>query len=151
VGKPKVTEVVTCDWADCRKQIVLLGLRFGQRFLLKRGVARRPALRTADPFWQSRYYDFNVWSKKKFVEKLRDIHRNPVQRGFSGADRGLGVEQFPSLRDGGDGYGGKWALCRNLNNSSIIWGFSRSGFFSTLGRMSESAWTKILGWPGYRV
>jgi len=29
--------------------------------------------------------------------------------------------------------------------------FSRRGFFSTLGRMSESEWTKILRWPGYRV
>jgi hypothetical protein len=26
------------------------------------------------------YYDFNVWSEKKFVEKLRYIHRNPVKR-----------------------------------------------------------------------
>src|ERR687888_43823 len=37
---------------------------------LKQGVARRPALRAADPFWQARYYDFNVWSESKFVEKL---------------------------------------------------------------------------------
>src|SRR5437899_3569373 len=28
---------------------------------LKRGVARRLALRAADSFWQARYYDFNVW------------------------------------------------------------------------------------------
>jgi putative transposase len=27
---------------------------------LKQGVARRLALRAADPFWQARYYDFNV-------------------------------------------------------------------------------------------
>ena len=32
-----------------------------------------------------------------------------------------------------------------------LMGVSRKGFFSTLGRMSESEWTKILGWPGYRV
>src|SRR5262249_9929290 len=30
-------------------------------------------------------------------------------------------------------------------------GFANYGFFSTLGRMSESEWTKILRWPGYRV
>lgn len=29
-------------------------------------------------FWQKRYYDFNVWSDKKRVEKLRYMHRNPV-------------------------------------------------------------------------
>ena len=33
-------------------------------------------------FWQKRYYDFNVWSDKKRVEKLRYMHRNPVQRGL---------------------------------------------------------------------
>jgi putative transposase len=49
---------------------------------LKQGVARRLALRAADSFWQARYYDFNVWSEKKFVEKLRYIHRNPVKRGL---------------------------------------------------------------------
>jgi putative transposase len=37
---------------------------------LKQSVARRLALRAADPFWQARYYDFNVWSEMKFVEKL---------------------------------------------------------------------------------
>jgi putative transposase len=49
---------------------------------LKQGVARRLAPRAADSFWQARYYDFNVWSEKKFVEKLRYIHRNPVERGL---------------------------------------------------------------------
>ena len=49
---------------------------------LKQSVARTLALRGKDPFWQARYYDFNVWSEKKFVEKLRYIHRNPVARGL---------------------------------------------------------------------
>lgn len=34
------------------------------------------------PFWQARYYDFNVHSEEKRVEKLRSIHRNPVRRGL---------------------------------------------------------------------
>ena len=34
------------------------------------------------PFWQAHYYDFNVSSHEKFVEKLRYIHRNPVKRGL---------------------------------------------------------------------
>ena len=34
------------------------------------------------PFWQAHYYDFNVTTQKKFVEKLRYIHRNPVVRGL---------------------------------------------------------------------
>src|SRR6202166_1727680 len=49
---------------------------------LKQSVARILALRAADSFWQARYYDFNVWSERKFVEKLRYIHRNPVTRGL---------------------------------------------------------------------
>ena len=32
--------------------------------------------------WQKRFYDFNVWSERKRVEKLRYIHRNPVKRGL---------------------------------------------------------------------
>jgi putative transposase len=32
--------------------------------------------------WQRRFYDFVVWSEAKRVEKLRYMHRNPVQRGL---------------------------------------------------------------------
>jgi len=32
--------------------------------------------------WQRRFYDFALWTKAKRVEKLRYIHRNPVQRGL---------------------------------------------------------------------
>jgi putative transposase len=49
---------------------------------LKQSVARRLALRDAEPFWQARYYDFNVWSNRKRIEKLRYMHRNPVARGL---------------------------------------------------------------------
>lgn len=33
-------------------------------------------------FWQSRYYDFNVFAHPKWIEKLKYIHRNPVARGL---------------------------------------------------------------------
>jgi len=42
---------------------------------LKLSVTMR---RPERPFWQAHYYDFNVSSHAKFVEKLRYIHRNPV-------------------------------------------------------------------------
>jgi putative transposase len=32
--------------------------------------------------WQRRFYDFNVWSPKKKLEKLRYMHSNPVKRGL---------------------------------------------------------------------
>jgi putative transposase len=34
------------------------------------------------PFWQPRYYDFNVFTPEKRVEKLCYMHRNPVKRGL---------------------------------------------------------------------
>ena len=32
--------------------------------------------------WQRRFYDFNVWTARKRIEKLRYLHRNPVVRGL---------------------------------------------------------------------
>jgi putative transposase len=46
---------------------------------LKLSVTMR---RRERPFWQAHYYDFNVSSHARFVEKLRYIHRNPVKRGL---------------------------------------------------------------------
>lgn len=34
------------------------------------------------PFWQTRYYDFNVYTERKRIEKLKYMHRNPVKRGL---------------------------------------------------------------------
>ena len=62
---------------------------------LKLGVARRwwaeehrrrPDLENRETppnrFWQARYYDFNISTPAKRIEKLRYIHRNPVRRGL---------------------------------------------------------------------
>ena len=46
---------------------------------LKLSVSMRSRER---PFWQAHYYDFNISTHEKFVEKLRYIHRNPVKRGL---------------------------------------------------------------------
>jgi putative transposase len=46
---------------------------------LKLSVSMR---RQQRPFWQAHYYDFNISTHEKFVEKLRYIHRNPVRRGL---------------------------------------------------------------------
>jgi len=37
---------------------------------------------TERPFWLARYYDFNVYSERKRIEKLKYMHRNPVSRGL---------------------------------------------------------------------
>ena len=36
----------------------------------------------AEHVWQRRFYDFNVWTARKRIEKLRYMHRNPVTRGL---------------------------------------------------------------------
>jgi len=33
-------------------------------------------------FWQRRFYDFNVWTRKKRNEKMNYMHFNPVKRGL---------------------------------------------------------------------
>ncbi len=34
------------------------------------------------PFWQARYYDFNVFTPHKRSEKIQYMHNNPVARGL---------------------------------------------------------------------
>jgi putative transposase len=46
---------------------------------IKVSVSKR---RPESPFWLSRYYDFNVFSSGKRIEKLRYMHRNPVAPGL---------------------------------------------------------------------
>jgi putative transposase len=50
--------------------------------MLKQNVARCLRSPEGGLLWQPRYYDFNVWSEAKRIEKLRYLHRNPVKRGL---------------------------------------------------------------------
>ncbi len=47
-----------------------------QSFQFASGEGRLPQ------FWQKRFYDLNVWSRKKKVEKLGYMHANPLERGL---------------------------------------------------------------------
>jgi REP element-mobilizing transposase RayT len=42
------------------------------------------------PFWQARFYDFNVFTESKRTEKLDYMHFNPVKRGLV-----ENIEQWP--------------------------------------------------------
>jgi len=53
-----------------------LKLGFARRVL----AARRAGKVGPSRIWQARFYDFNVWSERKRIEKLRYMHRNPVKR-----------------------------------------------------------------------
>jgi REP-associated tyrosine transposase len=64
-----------------------LKLAFARRVLAEQ--RRRRDLQQPDLFdntphhiWQPRFYDFNVWTERKRIEKLRYMHRNPVKRGL---------------------------------------------------------------------
>jgi putative transposase len=50
--------------------------------MLKQVVSQEYNKLPKNPFWQPRYYDFNVYGERKPMEKLDYIHRNPVQRGL---------------------------------------------------------------------
>ena len=52
---------------------------------MRQSVARRMHLSPGEAFWQARYHDFNVFSDRKRIEKLRYLHRNPVARGLVAA------------------------------------------------------------------
>lgn len=70
--------------------IVMQALKIGfARHLLcaARRRNRLPLWKADKPVhvWQRRFYDFNVWTEKKRIEKLRYIHRNPVERGLVAA------------------------------------------------------------------
>ena len=70
---------------------------------LKQSVSRTLALRALEPFWQARYYDFNVWSDKKRIEKLRYMHRNPVVRGLAEKPGDWAWSSFLHYATGADG------------------------------------------------
>jgi putative transposase len=67
--------------------IQVLKQRVSRRLRRKRRAATRQLnlnFASADDslprFWQRRFYDFNVWSLKKRVEKLHYMHMNPPKR-----------------------------------------------------------------------
>jgi putative transposase len=61
-------------FSEPRKESLAVSLQ-----ALKLSVARRSK---PSPFWQARYYDFNVFTEGKRVEKIESMHWNPVRRGL---------------------------------------------------------------------
>jgi putative transposase len=55
--------------------------------LLPALVANRSG-RMVTTFWQRRYYDFNLSSPEKALEKLNYIHNNPVKQGLASSPEG---------------------------------------------------------------
>ncbi len=51
--------------------------------MLKQITSQKIVHAAKTPLWQVRYYDFNLCTAKKRIEKLRYMHRNPVKRGLA--------------------------------------------------------------------
>ena len=64
-----------------------LKIGFARRVLAQARRRRNPLQpglfeQEAQHIWQKRFYDFNLWSQRKRIEKLRYMPRNPVRRGL---------------------------------------------------------------------
>jgi putative transposase len=59
--------------------------------------------RSLPQFWERRFYDFNVWSHKKKIEKLGYMHLNPVRRGLVNHPRDWAWSSYAFYADGGQG------------------------------------------------
>ena len=71
--------------------------------MLKQVVSQKLRGASPHPFWQPRYCDFNVWSERKRVEKLRYLHRNPVNRGLVAAPEDWAWSSFRHYLTGEEG------------------------------------------------
>ncbi|MGC2171937.1 MAG: transposase [Candidatus Sulfotelmatobacter sp.] len=71
--------------------------------MLKQNVARELREPEGGSFWQARYYDFNVWSEARRIEKLRYIHRNPVRRGLVPSPEQWAWSSFRHYLSGAEG------------------------------------------------
>jgi putative transposase len=60
----------------------VLKQRFAHQVLAQLRTQRSSSPLAAGEIWQRRFYDFNVWTEHKRIEKLRYMHRNPVKRGL---------------------------------------------------------------------
>src|SRR2546429_307276 len=69
---------------------------------VKLSVSRRLATEGefSGQFWQRRFYDFNLWSQQKEVEKLKYMHRNPVVRGLVASPEGWRWSSYRSYAYG---------------------------------------------------
>jgi putative transposase len=74
VGYVAMPEHVHLLVSEPRREPLAVGIQ-----ALKLSVSRRSEQR---PFWQARYYDFNVFTEDKRAEKLDYMHWNPVRRGL---------------------------------------------------------------------
>jgi putative transposase len=75
VVMPNHVHLLISESGDCTPSVILK--------VLKQRVSRDLRAGTTGnlpSFWQPRFYDFNVWSEKKFREELDYMHANPITK-----------------------------------------------------------------------
>jgi putative transposase len=87
ISSPAVVIKGRRGWEVRAAAMQALKLGFARRVLAQNRMRRNLAQtslfeHTPQHVWQARFYDFNVWTSRKRVEKLRYMHRNPVKRGL---------------------------------------------------------------------
>jgi putative transposase len=103
VAMPEHVHLLISEQAKGTPSTVMqvLKQRVSRRLRRKRRVPAeqlKPALEGEEDlparFWQRRFFDFNVWSLKKRVEKLEYMHMNPVKRGLVAHPKGWSWSSF---------------------------------------------------------
>jgi putative transposase len=90
IGYVVMPEHVHLLVSEPEKKALALGIQS-----LKLSVVRRSK---QNPFWQARYYDFNVFSEAKRIEKLEYMHANPIKRGLVDAAEDWRWSSYRSYR-----------------------------------------------------
>jgi len=89
VVMPEHFHLLITEPQDTTPSVVMqvLKQRFAHQVLSRSRRAQRAGQgslwpQAAGEIWQRRFYDFNIWTERKRIEKLRYMHRNPVKRGL---------------------------------------------------------------------
>lgn len=82
IGEPKRGNPSTVLYVLKQRVSTRLRHRRRRRSHPSQLVLSFPETTSLPQFWQRRFYDFNVWSRKKKIEKLGYMHMNPVKRGL---------------------------------------------------------------------
>jgi putative transposase len=87
VVMPEHFHLLISEPQDRTPSVVMQALKLGFARRILAEQQRRRGRPQSVPFeeppqhvWQPRFYDFNIWSGRKRIEKLRYMHRNPVKR-----------------------------------------------------------------------
>jgi len=126
-------DFVVCGYVDMPEHVHLLAGEPNGALLSKAIQALKLSVSVQSrqrPFWQARYYDFNVRNELKRVEKLQYMHRNPVRRGLVGKPEDWPWSSFRHYATGHEGtveIESQWTAARRAHQLPESLRFKSSG------------------------